>query len=263
MDTYGTRDPELTQIFTPSKELKLKPNFKIDLGLFSSEVSSEKVSIADLPIIVQEVNLNLAEYVIYSLNPDHKYYVLFDQLDLGFDPANPDYNNRLIGLLLAARDINNMAKSQSRNLGVSIFLRDDIYNSLKFENKLTVGYSNYIEWDMRGKHTLKDWKDLMERRFQEVLRETDEEVVSWDDVFDETQMMTGRQSEYNYITDRTNKIDNKEIYSAKDEYSKARANPWAKMPHARYFRKSCSIYAATGEPSSSACRQPTSTVPPK
>jgi len=244
VDTYGTRDPDLTQIFTPSKELKIKPNFKVDLGLISSGFSSEKVSIVDLPIIIQEVNLNLAEYVIYSLNPEHKYYILFDQLDLGFDPDDPDYNNRLIGLLMAARDINNLAKSQGRSLGISIFLRDDIYNNLKFEdkNKLTVGYSNYIEWDMRGKHTL---KDLMERRFQEVLSESDEEVVSWEDVFDETQMMTGRQSKYNYITDRTflrprdmiqfcneiieqhrrnpdrsNKIDNKEIYSAKDEYSK-------------------------------------------
>jgi hypothetical protein len=195
-----------------------------------------------LPVIVQEINLNLAEYIVYSLHPDHKYFILFDQLDLGFDPNNPEYNNRLIGLLLAARDINNLAKENGRSLGISIFLRDDIYSNLKFEdkNKLTIGYSTYIEWDIRGNHTL---KELMEKRFTEVLGENDENI-NWDMVFDEHQLMTGRQTKYNYIIDRTflrprdmiqfcneiieqhkanvlatEKIENNDIYAAKDEYS--------------------------------------------
>lgn len=243
IDTYGTRDPDLTQVFSPSKKIKVKPNFEIDLGIFKTTFSSERVSIEDLPIIVQEINLNLSEYVIQSLNPKHKYYILFDQLDLGFDPQNVDYNNRLIGLLLAARDINNAAKEKGKQLGICVFLRDDIYHNLKFEdkNKLTIGYSSYIEWDLRGNHTL---KELMEKRLTEVLSE-DNSLITWDIVFDESQLMTGKQTKYNYIIDRTflrprdiiqfcnetiakhsqnpnrrEKIDNTEIYSAKDEYSK-------------------------------------------
>lgn len=242
IDTYGTRDPDLTQVFTPSKSLKLKPNFEIDLGVLKGKVSPERVTIEHLPTIVQEVNQNLREYIIHSLNPKNKYYIIFDQLDLGFDPKSPEYSNRLIGLLLAARDINNHAKEKFKQLGICVFLRDDIYNNLKFEdkNKLTVGYSTYIEWDIRGNHTL---KELMEKRFLEVISENGE-PISWDDVFDETQLMTGKQSKYNYIIDRTylrprdiiqfcnevleqhkknpsktNKIDNSEIYSAKEEYS--------------------------------------------
>ncbi|HEY4788636.1 MAG TPA: hypothetical protein VIH57_21445, partial [Bacteroidales bacterium] len=71
------------------------------------------------------------------------------------------------------------------------------------------------------------------------------EAVKWEDVFDEGQLMTGRQSKYNYIADRTflrprdiiqfsneiitqhklnterhEKIDNKEINDAKLEYSR-------------------------------------------
>lgn len=43
----------------------------------------------------------------------------------------------------------------------------------------------------------------MERRLTEVLKSDENETVKWEDVFDEEQLMTGRQSKYNYIADRT------------------------------------------------------------
>ncbi len=243
LDTYGTRDPDLTQIFSPYKKLKLKPDFEIDLGIFKGKISPEQVTIEHLPSIVQEVNSNLSKYVINCLNPDHKYYILFDQLDLGFDPGSLEYQNRLVGLMLAARDINNLAKENGKQLSISVFLRDDIYNGLKFEdkNKLTVGYSTFIEWDIKSSHTL---KNLIEKRLTELLSDNAEHIT-WEQVFDESQLMTGKQSKYNYIIDRTflrprdiiqfcneiigqhksnpekiDKITNAEIYSAKEEYSK-------------------------------------------
>jgi hypothetical protein len=39
IDTYGTRDPDVTQIFTPSKNLKISKNFTIDLGVFKRETN--------------------------------------------------------------------------------------------------------------------------------------------------------------------------------------------------------------------------------
>jgi len=123
-------------------------------------------------------------------------------------------------------------------------LRDDIYNSLKFEdkNKLTLAAASIIEWDIPGSHTL---KELMERRLTQVLREREDEQIKWEDVFDENLLMTGKQSKYNYITDRTflrprdaiqfcneiikahrlnpekeKLINNKDINDAKAEYSK-------------------------------------------
>lgn len=244
VDTYGTRNPDIVQIFTPSKSLKIKSNFKIDLGVLAAGISPESIPMEYLPVIIQEVNLNLIDCVIRSLNPNNKYFILFDQLDLGFDPKNPDYNNRLIGLLLAVRDLNNKAKVYGKKLAITIFLRDDIYDKLKFEdkNKLTEGYTTFIEWNVRGGHTL---KNLMEKRFTEVLKSDESETVWWDNVFDENQVMTGKQSKYNYIIDRTflrprdiiqfcnevliqhknntgrsDKIDNKEVNKAKIEYSR-------------------------------------------
>ncbi len=244
VDSYGTRDPDVTQIFTPSKKLKVSKNLEVDLGVFKGGVTTEGVPMEYLPTIIQEVNLNLTEYVIGSLNPKNQYHILFDQLDLGFDPTNPEYYNRVIGLLLAAKEINRVAKEKGTKMSVIVFLRDDIYNSLKFEdkNKLTQASASIIEWDVPGSHTL---KELMERRLTQVLKENDDEVVRWEDVFDENQLMTGKQSKYNYITDRTflrprdaiqfcneiikahklnaekdNLINNKDINDAKAEYSK-------------------------------------------
>ena len=182
--------------------------------------------------------------MVGSLNPKHSYHILFDQLDLGFDPNNPDYNNRVIGLLLAAKEINRIAKEKDKKLSIIVFLRDDIYNSLKFEdkNKLTQSSTTIIEWDKPGSHSL---KELLERRLTELLREKPDENVVWEDVFDESQLMTGKQSKYSYITDRTflrprdaiqfcneiikshnlnedrdSLISNKEINVAKTDYSK-------------------------------------------
>jgi hypothetical protein len=244
LDTYGTRDPDITQVFTPSKKIRLKPTFEIDLKLFKAGIEAERVPMEELPTIIQEVNKNLSRYVLESLNPDHKYYIIFDQLDLGFEAKSEEYHNRLIGLLIAARDINNTAKQLGKKLGVCVFLRDDIYNNLKFEdkNKITVGHSSYIEWDTRGRHTL---KQLIERRLTELLANSENESISWEFVFDETQVMTGKQTKYNYVIDRTflrprdiiqfcneiieqhkadtirdAKITNSQIYAAKDEYSK-------------------------------------------
>lgn len=202
IDSYGTKDPDLTQIFTPSKKLKLKPYLGISWQFVSAGITPESVSISELPLIFPEVNSNLIDYVFTILNPENNYYILFDQLDMGFDPKSEDYNNRIISLLLAARDLNVAAKEYGKNVNIVIFLRDDIYNNLHFEdkNKITRNYVTTIEWDTAN--TQKTLKRLMERRFSILLSE-DSEKVDWEDVFDESQKMPGRQNKYQHILDRT------------------------------------------------------------
>jgi hypothetical protein len=203
IDTYGSRDPDVTQIFTPSKHLKLKPNIQFNVGLLRGGISPESVPMEDLPLVVQDVNRNLLGYVLACLHPEHRYYICFDQLDLGFDPDDASYISRLIGLLLACRDINIAARNAEKRLCVAVFLRDDIYETLRFEdkNKLTENFVSLIEWDTP--RTNKSLKDLMEKRFRAVLSESSREHVRWINVFDESQEMPGRQSKYQHILDRT------------------------------------------------------------
>lgn len=203
VDTYGSRDPDVTQIFTPSKFLKIKPHLDVDFGLLKGGISPESVPMAELPTVVQDVNRNLVEYCMDCLNPEHEYFICFDQLDLGFDPSKSEYASRLIGLLLACRDLNLIARAQEKKFFVVVFLRDDIYESLQFEdkNKLTENFLSLIEWDTpRTQRTL---RDLMERRFTVQLRESPSEKIGWDDVFNETAEMPGHQKKYRHIIDRT------------------------------------------------------------
>lgn len=197
VDTYGSRDPDLTQLFTPERELRFKGSFKIGpLG-----ITANKIPIRDLPAHVQEVNNVVQKAVLATLHPEHDYYICFDQLDLGFTTDNPKYAQRLIGLLLAARELSRAAKEANRRMSVIVFLRDDIYQMLQFEdkNKITENNVSTVEWDRLGDSlTL---RALMERRFGQVFY--GEGTAAWNNVFNEDREMPGRQSKYKHICDRT------------------------------------------------------------
>lgn len=203
VDTYGSRDPDLSQAFSPTKHLKLKPYFELDWKILKAGVSPESVPVPELPTIIQEVNAAFLRTVLRCLNPAHRYYVAFDQLDLGFDRASADYTNRLIGLLLASRDINLAARQAGMKLFAVVFLRDDIYDYLHFEdkNKMTENFVSLIEWDTP--RTQKTLRALMERRFNIVLGDAGTPVVPWAAVFNEDREMPGHQTKYEHMRDRT------------------------------------------------------------
>jgi hypothetical protein len=197
VDSYGSRDPDITQLFSPEKELR----FKGGLNAYLVLVGVERLRVRELPVHVQEVNSYMEAHTINSLNPGHEYFVCFDQLDLGFSTTDGRYAERLIGLLVAARDLKRAATKAGRKLSVVVFLRDDIYGLLQFEdkNKITEANMATVEWGTTaGGSTL---KRLMERRFGEVFKGGG--FVPWQDVFDEDRQMPSRQTKYAHICDRT------------------------------------------------------------
>ncbi len=197
VDSYGSRDPDLTQLFQPQKKLRFKGSLKLSIA----SIEGETVLVKELPLHIQEVNRSVQQSVLTSLNPEHDYYVCFDQLDLGFTTDDPRYAHRLIGLILAASDLWKAARDAGKRFSVVVFLRDDIYELLHFEdkNKITENNMVKVEWNQGGDDlTL---KGLMERRFGQV--SGSEGNVPWDDLFDETKEMPGRQTKYAHICDRT------------------------------------------------------------
>lgn len=200
VDSYGTRDPDVTQLFTPGKRLRIKPHLKI-AGLVDASVDLESVPMTDLPRLFQEVNRSIADSIAACLNPAHSYYVCFDELDKGFDPNDQRYSQMLTGLLLAATSMNNAFRQAKKKTSVVLCLRDDIYRTLQFEdkNKLTENFMSVIEWDSpRTKWTL---RNLLERRFAVALEA--QGACSWETVFDEAHEMPGRQTKYKHMLDRT------------------------------------------------------------
>src|SRR6266511_4152024 len=70
VDSYGSRDPDLTQLFSPEKELRFKGSLKLPFA----QVDGERVRVRDLPTHVQEVNREVTRHVVESLNPEFYYY---------------------------------------------------------------------------------------------------------------------------------------------------------------------------------------------
>lgn len=202
LDTYGSRDPDISQIFSPQRTLKLKPTLGFSWHIAKAEIKPESVPMDYLPVVIQDVNKRLLTAITRSANPEMEYFICFDELDLGFSLSDNDYAARLVGLLLAARRINNATQENGKRLSVVIFLRDDIYQLLRFEdkNKITESAVARIEWDI-GQTNYGALKHLMEKRFAKVF-DIDEPGI-WNRVFNENRQMSGHQTKYQHIIDRT------------------------------------------------------------
>lgn len=200
LDTYGSRDPDITQVFQPTRKLRINPSLSIANDLLKLGINASEVPFDDFPRIAAEVNNNMLEKTVHRLNFNNKYYICFDELDRGCSRRDTDYQNRLIDLLLAAKRINRTL-DQHKRLNVIIFLRDDIYEILRFEdkNKITENSPALIQWDTPG--TTHSLKNLMSKRFANLLDLSEENA--WDMVFNEEQQMSGHQSKYQHILDRT------------------------------------------------------------
>jgi hypothetical protein len=109
------------------------------INLLAAKARAEAIDIEHLPTFYSEVNRNILDAIFRALRSDKRFYICFDELDLGFDPANKDYLQRLIGLIRAAKSINERFRQEKIAGGVIVLLRDDIWHTLRFEdkNKLT------------------------------------------------------------------------------------------------------------------------------
>lgn len=200
-DTYGTVDPEISKIFSPGTKLQFSGDVGVDAKFLKAKISAKEITIEYLPIKFSEINIKMKNTIIECADPNINYYVCFDELDLGFSLDKEEYKNQIMGIIFAARKINNSARDGNKNISIIIFLRDDIYNMLHFEdkNKITNNSVSVIEWDMdRSSPSL---KALMEKRFHQTLGIPAN--GAWERVFDETKQMAGHQTKYKHIIDRT------------------------------------------------------------
>jgi hypothetical protein len=148
-DTYGSTNPELTQIFSPSYALKVRGELGINWKILQGKISGERIPIEFLPIVFSDINKNVLGKIVNVIPKDINIYICFDGLDLGASLSAEDYEQRLMGLLQAARRVNKSLKDAEKNASIILFLRDDIYRRIKFEdkNKITTESSVTIRWN--------------------------------------------------------------------------------------------------------------------
>lgn len=135
------------------------------------------------------------------LSSDNWYYLLFDELDIGYDPSDDEYGQRLTGLLLAARDVYKWANDADFAVGPIVFLRSDIYDALSFpdKNKLTRNLVEVLSWtdELSGENSL---KALIDQRIRVLLHVDSSDP--WLEVFDDA-VMRGTQHKAKHIASRT------------------------------------------------------------
>ncbi|MCA9926200.1 MAG: hypothetical protein KC421_27705 [Anaerolineales bacterium] len=183
---YGNIAPSFTEIIADRarqiRSLKVKD---FEIGTDSQQDVSQRLS--------RSINIinHAIESRILSILPDKtNHFLLFDQLDLGWDETE-ESKRLIIGLILAARDVVREAKLANKQVRVVIFLRSDIYETLKFEdkNKIWLGDSVKLQWD--------EWrlKQLISKRIEASAG------GAWENVF--TGEKLGNLSQLRYIAEKT------------------------------------------------------------
>lgn len=137
------------------------------------------------------------------LVPTHDYFVLFDDLDKGYDKPDADYQQRIVGLLLAAYRTAVWANDAGLRARAIVFLRSDIFELLGFSDKNKI-YDNAVinvRWSEaeKGPESL---RNLMAERIQNRADiKADEDA--WDAIFDPDEVMRGTTSKYRHMVRRT------------------------------------------------------------
>jgi hypothetical protein len=196
---WGSARFEFKDIFRRnSYQFEFNPQFAAT-GIGS--IRQHTVARGELGSKLVEANRWLKACLELTLSPENWYYLLFDELDIGYDPSDDEYGQRLIGLLLAARDVYQWGSDCGFAVGPIVFLRSDIYDSLSFpdKNKLTRNLIEVLSWtdELTGENSL---KALIDQRIR-VLTESDAKDP-WTEVFDED-VMRGTQHKAKHIAART------------------------------------------------------------
>ncbi len=111
---------------------------KFNTGFLGIEAEIALASEKDLkPYFHHITGLSEALYnkIILTLSHSTQYFLLFDELDRGWD-CSKDKKDFIIGLFQASKQINDMFRSDGFDKVSSVvFLRSDIYRTLQFEGK--------------------------------------------------------------------------------------------------------------------------------
>jgi energy-coupling factor transporter ATP-binding protein EcfA2 len=197
---WGDLDFRFRDIFT-RREFSFKFEPKV-FGVSLGALELDKVPRNQLAGVLEEANRWLLQCLSYILTPEHWYFILFDDLDLAYDPADPEYSDRLIGLLLAAREIFHWAREEGRQLSLApvVLIRSDVYESLQFpdKNKVTRNLVEPLLWneDEEGENSL---KSVLTQRIKVILEDGS---ADWDMIF-EDQLMRGTQPKFKHMATRT------------------------------------------------------------
>jgi hypothetical protein len=183
-DNFGTISPGLLR--TATSMVKGLKSLNFSAFGFGAGMSREPTFKQALTPAVADELLRLARFPL----GEHRLVLGLDRLDDSWD-GSEEAKSLLVGLLKASKELNDGFGVVDGDFGlrVDVFLRSDIYDSLRFDDKdKHRAVEQHITW------TLELLKEMVERRLPN--------EVSVDDLF-EPGDMRGSISPFNYIVKRT------------------------------------------------------------
>lgn len=133
---------------------------------------------------------------------DGEIILLFDELDLAYSSNDTNYQNRLIGLLLAGYSF---FSKFDKKIKIYLFLRSDIFDLLKFQdkNKIKDNMVVILDWENKSVGSILSLKQLVSNRIKiNINSQSDNFERNWDELFEPNKI--GRnQSKWNFILERT------------------------------------------------------------
>jgi hypothetical protein len=195
-DNYGTSDPKIESIFSPSG-LKVSGDLEpqvlgCKLGKISLSRNDGDVKLgAELNALTDKILRHVRRAA--EVAEIDKVFVHFDELDRGITTLSESRKDMIIGLVLASKEIAKILKDSSTTFKSVVYLRRDIWDELKFsdKNKISSSNSEFIEWDQEQLF------GLIEKRIQVLLGDN----FVWEDIDDGKRI--NKQPKWKHIIERT------------------------------------------------------------
>ena len=195
---WGDTESSVGQILSRATyKLTVQPE-AFGFSLFS--LSREKVPREQLATSLGNIITWLKRMLETALHRESSYFVLLDDLDGGFRAHEPSTKDRLVGVLVAAREIRIWASTEKLPFVPVVFMRSDIYATLQFtaKNKITAEDLERIAWSdaEAGPASL---KRLIDQRIAAAIEYKERDP--WSEVFAEE--LIGGRSLYEFMVSRT------------------------------------------------------------
>ncbi|QSX28484.1 P-loop ATPase, Sll1717 family [Shewanella cyperi] len=195
-DNYGSIEPKIVNIFSPSK-LKvsgdLEPQFLgCKLGKISLSRDEKDLTLgSELNALTDKILKHVKKAA--EVSEINKIFVHFDELDRGITSLTESRKDMVIGLILASKEIFKDLKNSSTSFKSVVYLRRDIWDELKFsdKNKISSSNSEFIEWG----------QDELFKLIQKRVKVSLGEGGAWDDLDDGKRI--NKQKKWRHIIERT------------------------------------------------------------
>jgi hypothetical protein len=209
-EIWGSATFDYRDTFTPTRykvTTSLQPGA---LGFTLGSKNWEEVERERLGDSLSQMNRWLEEALIGALRAEAEYFLIFDELDLDFDPENQIYMDSMVGLVRAAHRLSNWAWDHGAAVSAVILLRDDLFNALQFsdKNKLTDDLVVRLTWTA-DREALNSLKAVIDARIAVLLEEIGIPLEGgnadpWSTVFSSEPMESGQEI-VDYVVARTHR----------------------------------------------------------